>query len=111
VSENFLVSDVLKEKLSKDSFFNNGNEDDNRIEVCEINVSNNNVYLDIVYNGKIVKNITIDVISYDGITYYFNNSLIFKVVRYYENKQNNYKVCTIIIDENLFWRSISYEQI
>ena len=107
MSEHFLVSESLKNSLSKESLYKSVNS---RLEtvpiVLELRSMFHEVELDIMIDDNIIKkNINLNRIMFNEVTYNFKESLNFKINRIFFNEAKSI-LYTIVIDEEKFWSNL-----
>lgn len=113
MSDSFLISDSLKGKLTKENFFNDAANDTDKTLVSElfINKTDKKVYMELHdHKRKIKQSVKLSSFEYNDQSYKFNNSLEFNIIKYYHNHVKKISLCTIVIDEELFWSNLQYEK-
>ena len=105
MSRNFLVSESLKDTLTKDILYD---------QVCdkvlpniiELRNCKDKIELDILdTNFKLKEHIFLSEFNIENITYKLNNSLKFNLKRIYRSK-DNLLMSTIVINSKDFWSNL-----
>tara|TARA_A100001515_G_scaffold144889_1_gene150572 strand:+ start:9394 stop:9741 length:348 start_codon:yes stop_codon:yes gene_type:complete len=115
MSENFLISDSLKNILTKEKLFDTNyvkNENNNVNILRELLVENKKAYL--TFNNFIDdlrETVVLNDITYREKIIEFNTPLKFKLVRLYHDNDKKNDLCTIVIDEELFWRALKHVEL
>ena len=100
---NLIISEEIKDRI-------NLNDSSNIVcnEVNEINITNQKIFLHLVFeNKKIKKNIILENFKINKDVYNFNRPLCFKLESV--KKINNKLIAKIFIDENIFWEGVDNE--
>jgi hypothetical protein len=108
MTENFLISESLKGTVTKENLYIDNVNLNSRIVpiVKELRVDSNYVEIDIIINNiELSSTLNIEKIILDEREYTFKETLSFSVKRiFYDNDKNI--AYTIVIREELFWRSL-----
>ena len=107
MSENFFVSDSLKNSLTKETLYKNVNS---KIElvpiIMELRHNNNNIELDVNINDNILRQeIKLSKINFDETSYSFKKPLKFKIDRIFFNEAKSI-LYTIVINREIFWSNL-----
>ena len=107
MSENFLVSESLKNSLTKETLYKNVNSDLELVPIIiEMRHCDNKVKLDVKINNSVLsKEIKLAKINFNEINYNFKKPLTFKIDRIFFNEAKSV-LYTIVIDKEIFWSNL-----
>lgn len=107
MAEHFLISDSLKNSLSKESLYLNVNDKVETVPILlEIRNLLSEVELDVCVNDHIFKeNIKLSRINFNEVTYSFKKTLSFNIRRIFFNEAKSI-LYTIVIDKEEFWSNL-----
>ena len=105
MGDNFLVSDALKDTLTRDVFYEQA-VSESIPQVFELRNCKDRVELDILFSKlKLQENISLSKFEIDNIIIVFSIPLVFKLERIHR-RADNLLMSTIVIDSNDFWSNL-----